>query len=51
MIGSYRPAYGQQAAWLERSMVSMLQQIRAQFMAGSREYEAALGRRMEVGEG
>ena len=51
MIGSYRPAFGQQAAWLERSMVFMLQQIRAQFVAGSREYEAALGGRMEVGEG
>ena len=26
----------------------MLQQIGGQFMAGSREYEAALGRKMEV---
>jgi hypothetical protein len=27
---------------------SMLQQIGEQFMAGSREYEAALGRKMEM---
>ena len=29
-------------------MGDMLQQIGGQFMAGSREYEAALGRKMEM---
>ena len=48
VYGSYRQAFGQQAAGFERAMGSMLQQVSEQFMAGSREYEAALGRRMEV---
>ena len=46
--GSYREAFVHQAAGFESAMESMLQQVSEQFMAGSREYEAALGRRMEV---
>jgi hypothetical protein len=46
--GSYRQTFGQQAAWFERVMGFMLQQIGEQFMEGSREYEAALGRKMEL---
>mgnify|MGYP001497468695 CR=1 FL=1 len=45
---SYRQAFGQQAAGFERAMESMLQQVSEQFLAGSRKYKAALGRRMEV---
>jgi hypothetical protein len=37
--GSYRRTFGLRE--------SMLQQIGEQFMAGSREYETALGRKME----
>ena len=35
--GSYRDAFGHQAAGFERAMESMLQQVSEQFMAGSRE--------------
>ena len=45
---SYRQAFGQQAAGFERAMESMLQQVSEQFLAGSRKYKAALGRRMDV---
>merc|ERR1712106_1203514 len=45
---SYRQAFGQQAAGFERALGSMLKQMSEQFLAGSREYEAALSRRMEV---
>jgi len=45
---SYRKAFAHQAAGFEKAMGSMLKQISEQFLAGSREYEAALGRRMEV---
>ena len=49
--GNYSQEFGQQAEWFERTMGSMLQQIGEQFMAGSREYEAALGRKMEMETG
>ena len=45
---SYRQAFALQAAGLERALGSMLKQISEQFLAGSREYEAALSRRIEV---
>merc|ERR1719435_483604 len=45
---SYRQAFSQQTAGFERSLQSMLHQMSEQFVAGSREYEAALARRMEV---
>jgi len=45
---SYKQAFAQQAAGFERALGSLLQQMSEQFLAGSREYESALGRRMEV---
>merc|ERR1719431_1061020 len=45
---SYRQAFSQQTAGFERSLQSMLHQMSEQFVAGSREYEAALAKRMEV---
>merc|ERR550519_2634987 len=45
---SYKQAFAEQAAGFERALGSLLQQISEQFLAGSKEYEAALGRRMEV---
>jgi len=46
--GGYKQAFSQQAVGFERALGSLLSQISEQFLAGSREYEAALGRRMEV---
>merc|ERR1712112_322583 len=45
---SYRQAFTQQTAGFERALQSLLQQMSEQFVAGSREYEAALARNMEV---
>jgi len=45
---SYRQAFTQQSAGFERALQNLLVQMSEQFLAGSREYEAALARRMEV---
>jgi len=45
---SYRQAFTQQTAGFERALQSLLHQISEQFVAGSRQYEAALARNMEV---
>lgn len=45
---SYRTAFASQMTGMERAMASVLKQINEQFMAGTREYEAALGRKLQV---
>ena len=45
---NYKQPFGQKASGFEKALGSLLQQFSEQFMAGSREYEAALTRRMEV---
>jgi len=45
---SYRQAFTQQTAGFERALQSLLHQTSEQFVAGSREYEAALAKNMEV---
>ena len=45
---SYKQAFANQVTGMERAFGVMLRQINDQFLAGTREYEAALVRRMEV---
>jgi len=45
---SYRQAFASQMTGMERAMASVLKQINDQFLAGTREYEAALGRKLQV---
>ena len=45
---SYKQAFANQVTGMERAFSAMLRQINDQFQAGTREYEAALGRRMEI---
>jgi hypothetical protein len=51
VYGSYRQAFGQQAAGFERHMGSMLQQVSEQFMAGSMRQEGQDGGGECRGEG
>ena len=47
---TYRAAFQQQAQGFERALQVMLRQMAEQFGAGAREYEAAVGRKLEVVE-
>ena len=45
---SYKHAFANQVTGMERAFGAMFKQINDQFLAGTREYEAALHRRMET---
>ena len=45
---SYRQAFASQVTGMERAFSSMLKQINEQFMAGTKEYEATLVRKLQL---
>merc|ERR1719412_68619 len=45
---SYRQAFASQVTGMERAFSSILKQINDQFMAGTKEYEATLARKLQV---